>query len=380
MTKSKALEKINNIIGDIEKLEFSKYLDVNPELEKFILKGKRYLKECFGENNSYLKEFTPLEYLYPNAWIHYDDEEKIFQKNNEYYKNDLSKAKSIFEAAIEEINERDNTPEENYLNKIDYFLRSIHILELENNFKRFGVNEYFEKFKLGLEYFLKTSFGENSDELNKFKKIRFLYSGPRGYEGVQVPLDIETYKDGLKSTKILLEVIKENIRINGLTKYKPTATQIISETKKTISNKVFIVHGHDNGVKQEVARFLEKLGLEPIILHEQASSQKTIIEKIESYAGQVGFGVVLYTACDIGGKDENNLQSRARQNVVFEHGYLIGLLGRDKVCPLVKGNIETPGDISGVVYTSMDEAGSWHLPLAKELKAAGYDIDPSKLF
>ena len=169
------------------------------------------------------------------------DENKITEFTNfilkeeygdEYYKNDLSKAKSIFEAAIEEINEWDNTTEENYLNKIDYFLRSINILELENNFKRFGVNEYFEKFKLGLEYFLKTSFGENSDELNKFKKIRFLYSGPRGYEGVQVPLDIETYKDGLKSTKILLEVIKENIRINGLTKYKPTATQIISETKK----------------------------------------------------------------------------------------------------------------------------------------------------
>ncbi|RBQ28399.1 TIR domain-containing protein [Aliarcobacter vitoriensis] len=141
------------------------------------------------------------------------------------------------------------------------------------------------------------------------------------------------------------------------------------------SNKVFIVHGHDNGAKQEVARFLEKLGLEPIILHEQASSQKTIIEKIESYAGEVGFGVVLYTACDIGGKDKDNLQSRARQNVVFEHGYLIGLLGRDKVCPLVKGSIETPGDISGVVYTHMDNNGSWHLPLAKELRTAGYTID-----
>ncbi len=374
MTKIKALEKLNTLLQDIEKLEFSTYQDVNPELDKFILRGKRFLKDCFGENSTYLKEFSILKYHNENSWV-YNEEIKRINSNNKYYKDDLITAKTIIESATEEVNEWDNTPEENYLNKIDYFLRSIHILELENNFKRFGVNEDFEKFKLGLEYFLKTSFGENSDELNKFKKIRFLYSGPRGYDGVQVPLDIETYKDGLKSTKILLEVIKENIRINGLTKNQPTATQIISETKKTISNKVFIVHGHDNGAKQEVARFLEKLGLEPIILHEQVSSQKTIIEKIESYSEQVGFGVVLYTACDIGGKDKDNLQSRARQNVVFEHGYLIGLLGRDRVCPLVKGNIETPGDISGVVYTLMDDAGSWHLPLAKELRSAGYNID-----
>lgn len=379
MTKSKALEKINNIIGDIEKLEFSKYLDVNPELEKFILKGKRYLKECFGENNSYLKEFTPLEYLYPNAWIHYDDEEKIFQKNNEYYKNDLSKAKSIFEAAIEEINEWDNTTEENYLNKIDYFLRSINILELENNFKRFRVNEYFEKFKLGLEYFLKTSFGENSDELNKFKKIRFLYSGPRGYEGIQVPLDIETYKDGLKSTKILLEVIKENIRINGLTKNKPTATQIISETKKTISDKVFIVHGHDELIISQVSEVLRKLGLEPIILKDTANNGDTIIEKIERLSNEVGFGIVLYTACDIGGKNEKDLKPRARQNVVLEHGYLMAKIGRKNTMALIKDKVEAPSDISGLLYTPVDEHKAWQYKLVDELKASGYNVSKDKI-
>lgn len=379
MTKSKALEKINNIIGDIEKLEFSKYLDVNPELEKFTLKGKRYLKECFGENNSYLKEFTPLEYLYPNAWIHYDNEEKIFQKNNEYYKNDLSKAKSIFEAAIEEINEWDNTPEENYLNKIDYFLRSINILELENSFKRFGVNEDFEKFKLGLEYFLKTSFGENSDELNKFKKIRFLYSGSRGYEGVQVPLDIETYKDGLKSTKILLEVIKENIRINGLTKNQPTATQIISETKKTISDKVFIVHGHDELIISQVSEVLRKLGLEPVVLKDTANNGDTIIEKIERLSNEVGFGIVLYTACDIGGKNEQDLKPRARQNVVLEHGYLMAKIGRKNTMALIKDKVEAPSDISGLLYTPVDEHKAWQYKLVDELKASGYNVSKDKI-
>lgn len=144
-------------------------------------------------------------------------------------------------------------------------------------------------------------------------------------------------------------------------------------------NKVFIVHGHDNEVKLEVARFIEKIGFEPIILHEQASNSKTIIEKIESYS-DVGFGVVLYTDCDVGAKksDFEHLNKRARQNVVFEHGFLIGKLGRANVCSLVKGDIETPNDISGVVYTSMD-AGHWQIELAKEMKASGYTVDMNKV-
>lgn len=107
--------------------------------------------------------------------------------------------------------------------------------------------------------------------------------------------------------------------------------------------KVFIVHGHDNEAKQEVSRFIEKLGLEAIILHEQA--RMTIIEKIEHYSTDADFALVLYTACDLGrGVHESNIppNNRARQNVVFEHGYLVAKLGRKNVCSLVKGNIETP--------------------------------------
>jgi len=146
-----------------------------------------------------------------------------------------------------------------------------------------------------------------------------------------------------------------------------------SEMDKT---KVFIVHGHDDLAKSETARFIEKVGFSPIILHEQASSGSTIIEKIEKHSN-VGFGVVLYTPCDIGSKAESDptLKSRARQNVVFEHGFLNGKLGRHNVCALVKGDVETPNDISGVVYVPMDSHGAWKLALAKEMRNAGYDVD-----
>ena len=72
---------------------------------------------------------------------------------------------------------------------------------------------------------------------------------------------------------------------------------------------------------------------------------------------------------------QGKLNSRARQNVVFEHGFLIGKLGRKNVCALVKGDIEKPSDISGIVYINFDEHEGWKTRVAKELKGAGYDIN-----
>lgn len=163
------------------------------------------------------------------------------------------------------------------------------------------------------------------------------------------------------------------------------SSPIIEQENPDISgDNIFIVHGHDDGLKNEVARFLERLGLKPIILHEQSSSGDTIIEKIERYSN-VGFGIVLYTPCDKGAMnkeslDLKDLNSRARQNVVFEHGYLIGKLGRKNVVALNKDKVEKPNDISGVVYVSYDSDGAWKAAIAKELDASGYSIDFNKLF
>ncbi|MDQ7967738.1 nucleotide-binding protein [Pseudomonas plecoglossicida] len=152
-----------------------------------------------------------------------------------------------------------------------------------------------------------------------------------------------------------------------------------SDEPQKLNSKIFIVHGHDEVAKLTVARFIEQVGLHPIILHEQASSSRTIIEKIEG-EGDVGFAIVLYTPCDSGSKIGSEHKLRARQNVVFEHGYFIGRLGRSKVAALVKGSLETPNDISGVVYIDLDERGGWKIDIAKELRAAGYDVDMSKAF
>lgn len=144
-----------------------------------------------------------------------------------------------------------------------------------------------------------------------------------------------------------------------------------------IGTKVFIVHGHDGDAKYQVATFLEKiLGERPIILHEQPDRGRRIIEKFEAHASQIGFAVVLLTADDVGAsKLEPGTNARARQNVVFEHGFFVGKLGRERVVAIHEEGVELPSDLSGVLYQPL--GGNWQLGLARELKAAGISVDLS---
>jgi predicted nucleotide-binding protein len=223
---------------------------------------------------------------------------------------------------------------------------------------------------------------------NEFK-VDWIKGGYGRYLWNKRETDVIDFDTGLKylirqgnltlvdQNRFRLNFFNNNEKIN-----RREENQLDNEVKLKIDkSNVFIVHGHDDLARIEVARFIEKIGLSPIILHEQASKGKTIIEKIEEYSN-VGFGIVLYTPCDIGGKndDRGDLQSRARQNVVFEHGFLIGKIGRENVVALVKGSIETPNDISGIVYINMDQFNGWQMALIKELINSGYNLDITSLY
>jgi len=178
-----------------------------------------------------------------------------------------------------------------------------------------------------------------------------------------------------KSYKDLLAEINRD-SLNNFNKLNKKSTSFFQLAEFLDNNrekeKVFIVHGHDDSLKNEVSEFLKNLGLVPIILHEQANRGKTIIEKLEYYT-DVDYAIILYTPCDLGGKREDNLKFRARQNVVFEHGYLMSKLGRENISVIKKDNIELPNDITGTVY--VDGKSNWQLNLVKELKSAKFDID-----
>jgi predicted nucleotide-binding protein len=140
--------------------------------------------------------------------------------------------------------------------------------------------------------------------------------------------------------------------------------------------RIFLVHGHDAEAREQVTLFLEKIGFDVVALDEQHNAGKTVIEKFEDNT-DVTFALVLLTEDDVGGKRADDLRPRPRQNVIFELGFFIGRLKRERVCALRRGDVELPSDISGMVWLSFD--GRWKRDLANELEKAGYPIEWRKL-
>jgi predicted nucleotide-binding protein len=157
--------------------------------------------------------------------------------------------------------------------------------------------------------------------------------------------------------------------------HMPAKPEVTSPAKV---RKVFIVHGHDSAAREAVARFVERIGFQAVILAEQANQGRTIIEKVEAH-GDVGFAVVLLTPDDQGCVRGGTLQPRPRQNVLLELGYFLGRLGRANVCALATAStMELPTDFAGVVWESFDPSGGWKAALARELRAAGFEVDLNK--
>ena len=144
----------------------------------------------------------------------------------------------------------------------------------------------------------------------------------------------------------------------------------------TPASPIFVVHGHDHGLRHEVVRVLERAtSREVTVLHEQANAGRTLLEKFEAHASSAAYAVVLLTPDDAGAAVGQPPQPRGRQNVIFELGFFFGRLGRDRVAVLLAPGVEQPSDISGLVYIGVDAAGSWKYQLARELAASDIGVN-----
>ena len=190
--------------------------------------------------------------------------------------------------------------------------------------------------------------------------------------------------DVLARTQYSMEItrsILKDAQKQSMQKNHKSDSELEVVVSQTINKRnIFIVHGHNETIRIAVEAFVRSIGYEPIVLFKEPNKGQTIIEKIESNAEAVCYAIVLYTACDEGkAKEEIDYKPRARQNVVFEHGYMCAKLGRDHVCALFAEGVELPGDMSGVVYTKYDEVGMWKYSVAKEMNVVGLPVDMNKI-
>ncbi len=211
-----------------------------------------------------------------------------------------------------------------------------------------------------------------------------LHSGGTADDGAfryGIPTEIETINSFQGDVPTFLRWFHQRQSLEDEARQTADSSDSSVAPKHTSTKKVFLVHGHDDAVKTEVAEVIRSFGLECVILHEQPNSGRTIIEKFEDHAADVGFAVVLLTPDDHGRPAngvEDGYSLRARQNVILELGFFLAKLERGRVCSLRKGNVEIPSDYHGVLYVPLDDAGTWQSVLKKELKAAGLPVDRAK--
>ncbi len=229
---------------------------------------------------------------------------------------------------------------------------------------------------------LQRTFGADTVEYVRYHQAGSLDRGPVFMGGGETPPSkVHEYLSAGKENA--LAIIRQAIRglqeeIGDSAPPLETKSAVIPAAKQ-FSQRVFVAHGHDNEAKEAVARFLECLGFEAVVLHEKANQGRTVIEKVEAYS-DVDFAVVLLTPDDLGkAKNDTELEARARQNVLLELGFFIGKLGRSNVCALRRGQIEFPSDFAGVVWSEFDVAGAWKTALGRELQAAGHTIDWNRI-
>src|SRR5215470_11991075 len=224
------------------------------------------------------------------------------------------------------------------------------------------VKDEYSSWELVTRNILEKAFGKSSPNVTSITSVG-KYGGFPGNAG-------EAWWENHRAESLQTQVTK----LRGLVQLLETELELrdagtVKPVQVRSGHRIFLVHGHDELALQETARFLEKLEQDVIILREQPNRGRTLIEKFEDYAG-VGFAVVLLTPDDRGGPTaaaHDDQKLRARQNVIFELGYFIGRLGRNRVCALYRPGVEIPSDYSGVLYQEFDEKGAWRLELAREL-------------
>lgn len=248
------------------------------------------------------------------------------------------------------------------------------LIEYREDVQKLNFNDstHLDKINRDGEMLIRNMCGIDSPYLKDLKKISF----HTNYYPSSDEADRERWNKGQQQVINLINTI-----LNEFSLFRKE-NKDLEKTLQLNSNKVFIVHGHDSELKNDVERFVHEIGLEPIVLHRQADKGATIIEKFEEHSN-VGYVFVLLTPDEIAytvdqdplSDPDRKKERRARPNVIFEFGYFVGKLGRERVCCLHKGETAIPSDLSGLIYKKIEGTiETQAYSIIKELKAAGFDV------
>lgn len=311
------------------------------------------------------------------------DLESAQERRSEWLENNIELMTQLF-----------NNPslKEEYNMDISFNMDSAMTFSLKEKYFKDDINEQIGK----LESLLERLKQNNAEELIAKKPIEELVRQehrkeikPRGIQPKEEPppekpplekfLNKEPSKEFRSKEKRLEgEPSKEGIHRKKLLEGELPSTIVLDQSQLRRSNILFI-HGHDEARKDSVLKFIEKVGLQAIILQEQLNGSRSIMEKLGKFSN-INFAIILVTPDDTALSENKPREGKAcvSQNMIFELGYFVGKLGPGRVCALYQEGMEIPLDYSDIVCVPMDPRERWKLLVAKEIKQAGIEIDLNK--
>ena len=175
---------------------------------------------------------------------------------------------------------------------------------------------------------------------------------------------------------------------------KPQPAKVPASSQST-GVKVLIVHGRDHATRDAIELYVRDLGLQTRRMDAEAHEGRSLPEKWEEVASDIGYAVFIVTADDelkipkMDGeagaaiRDEETGETiwkdirRPRQNVILEMGYVWGAIGRRKKTAFLVdrrvSGLELPNDIQGIgLIPITNDLAETKLQLRRELAAAGF--------
>lgn len=131
----------------------------------------------------------------------------------------------------------------------------------------------------------------------------------------------------------------------------------LSPCRLTHRNRVFIVHGRSEQYRKGLEEVLHEADIEPVVIQSMARTGQDLLTFLEAKIRDCVAGFILLTPDDEGRLYQfgEALRQRARQNVIFEGGYLTALFRhRQRICFLQFGDLEIPSDLNGLLMERFD--------------------------
>jgi predicted nucleotide-binding protein len=139
-----------------------------------------------------------------------------------------------------------------------------------------------------------------------------------------------------------------------------------------VTKSVFVIHGRDELNTRRLQQLLQgEFGLNPIVMLAKPGMSRPLTDKFEDEAQRCSFAFALFTRDDeVANGSLSYMQ--ARPNVVYETGWFVGRLGRQRVALLLQEDVRIHSDLDGVSQIRFkDNIEEKFLEIRKELNAAG---------